>query len=901
MKSFLFFSLLLLLVLGAVVQSPVRVSAATSPIHYAVVTDLSRSDFNAETLTSAIEKFVSRNSKNEWASFFSSTTSPIIIDSQGSFLTAITLLSDAIVNASSTNLTLDAIFVADTPLITEGIVEFCSEPLHNLLNTPIISLLASGDELCDPSRNPQVICLCPVDNSVIRALLQTTYSQLGWEGVSVVLSDSIDGRRLVDVLSEEVALTGNPTITNILLLAVPDSNEEDVAFVHQMQSDSEVGVLCYLTAEEMERIHSTYLNIMETGAVGAMNLFFIGDYMALNALSSVTSFSTVSGVQTLSAALFVPHYNTASQLVAQGYLSSTVDELGAYTLTYLFDGLELVGRTKAMGSGTLTSSVLRTANFTGLSGQVSFESVDYNRIGIEIHLITAENPITSPLLTYTLSSASLTSIQNNQPSAVAANIPASPLKTATICLVSPGHCTDVSNIVSVMYVLMSESSKASLPYNINFALVNTGDNGVDGFSSLLQVSRQCTFLIGTGHSSVDNAIASIVNNYGITQIDFGAASATLTPPENAPIATFSRSIPEYVYSDKGFGEVCSHFGWERVIVVTTADSYGKERARHAVAAMVSRNIYVEKQYELADTSRSTILSTFQTIYNSDVSRIVFFALPLYGQDAENFYNIIDEATFLHNYVLLLDQQICMYGALYPSMRNKLQSSICLVPQVDVLSLEGLNIEVVEGLFTSSATTALSTSDFLEQSMNCAYTQVLPVNGFAVDAAYMALEALQSANAFGVSLYNTTNLLSFIRGKTFSGVTGTFSVDENGNRKTAAYLCNIQTPNNVVISFGSWSEDQKPNFLTISTTPWLWMDNSTTVPLDTFRDASFVFQSTALSSPGVIAMSIIGFVITVFAFFLCYRHYYIQRKIEEILAGNTIPITDTELKQLRGEV
>lgn len=77
-----------------------------------------------------------------------------------------------------------------------------------------------------------------------------------------------------------------------------------------------------------------------------------------------------------------------------------------------------------------------------------------------------------------------------------------------------------------------------------------------------------------------------------------------------------------------------------------------------------------------------------------------------------------------------------------------------------------------------------------------------------------------------------------------------------------------------------------------------MTQSTAVPHDTFRDASFVLQSVALSSPGVIAISVLGFVVTIFAFFLCYRHYHIQRKIESILTSDIIPITDTELKHLR---
>eukprot|EP00796_Vickermania_ingenoplastis_P004084 gene4084-2932_t len=854
-------------------------------IRYAVVADLSRDSFTAEDLNSAIKNYAAQHTSKGMALL--TTQSPIIINSQGSLLTAVTLLSNALTNNTGVN----AVVIADTPLVTEGVVEYMSQIGSSSGDAAaLISVLAAGDELCNVNRNPQVICLGVVDNAVAKALLETTHASLGWDGVSTVLSDTIDGRRLQQLLDTELALTKSPIIVKTELFPSSGSDADDFSFAESLLQDKEPGVACFLSSEEMMRLHSAYASLDKDNSTN--ELFFIGNYMALNALDSLTAADGPGG--SICGSLFVPHYKTATELKALQIVDAnhSLDELGAYTLSYLCDALEMMAQAESASVASL-----RAVNFTGLTGQVQFQMVGQLREGVAMHLITSAYPVSSPIVTYTATSTGGFLIQNVQPSFISNSIPASPLASFTVCLAFPPNCADVSSAMSVLYVMLLESAATS--YNAFFRAINTGNNGVEAFAPLVDVARQCSFLIGSGHASIDSAMAPIVNNFQTTQIEYQAASSLLTSHTNPIIPTFSRTVPMYSFSEKGFAEVCSHFGWERVIIITTSSQFGRERGHEVVAAMVSRNIYVEQEYHLADTSRSTILATLKKIYDSDVSRIIFMAVPLFGDDAKAFFNLIDEATFLHNYVFLLDHSICAYGVAHPSSRNKLQSSICMFPQVDLVTLAEMNSLVTLNNLPQQAKYLLAENGFIEQAQSCDYSQIPVANGFAVDAALLALTAVTNAASAGVSIFSSSALLPYVRNNTFVGITGQYTIDSMGNRDTATYDFDIQIPSQATVIFGTWSESQKPNFKTLPTEPWLWMTNKTTIPLDTFRDASFVFQSTALSSPGVIAISVLGFVITIFSFFLCYRHYHIQRKIEEILVSNTIPITDTELKHLRG--
>lgn len=883
-------------------------TAAAAPLNYAVIADFSRSTFTSAFLQSAIEAYVSNTSSS--LTLFQDAV-PHIINSNGSLLTALTQLDLA---AKSTPEGLKMIFIGDTSSITEGVSDFI---FHNSSQTPIISLMAASDSYC--ANYPQVLCICPAESSVVRGLLEISYSQFSWEGASAAMLDTVAGHRLGDELADQNALYLSPSITRYYYVSQTGS-DFSIPF-----NTKEIGIFTFLPDSEMLSLYANYINTSSTGrssgnsSVTVVNItnsssnhtstptnttsssscsfFFIGNYLSLNAREQFPGGGAC-------AALFVPHYASLTQLQTQGIIATNVtnsgnvtilDDTGAFVVSYLFDAMQMVQR----AGGSLNVSDFRGLNFTGFTGQVMFDRVTFQRLGVSIDLISATYDIESPLISYTLLGSGASTIQNLKPAIVSSWIPSSTLSTATVCLAIPPSCEDISQAVSVYYYLLYQYFvDPNISFSLNVKFIDTGNEGVSGYTSFLSIARLCTAVLGTGHASIDYALAPLINYFDITQIDYQAATSEFSGSHHQTIPSFSRSIPEYSYSDQGFAEICTHFGWERIIVLSTSDRYGEARGRQAVAAMVRRNVYVEKEYHLTSTSQEAVLSVFQKIYSSDVSRILLIAASFTSDEAKAFFNLIDQAPYLNNYVLLLDQTLCAYGNAYPSARNKLQSSICMAPEVSDIEIEALNDYIRANNLPLKASNLLTSGGFQTEASTCSYNNVSAYNGFAIDAGAVFFQAVSNANSEGVSWLNSSAILPFIRNQIFFGITTTFTIDAKGNRDSASYNCNVQTTNEKVVTFGSWSEDQKPSFQSLDVAKWVWMDNSTVVPLDTFRDAVFVFQSTAFSSPEGIAISAIGFILTIFAFFLCFRHYDIQHKIDRTLASNKIPVTDTELKQLR---
>lgn len=905
------------------------VSAA--PLNYAVIANLSRNTFSSSLLQSSIEAYTSNVSSS--LTLFENAV-PYFINSNGSLLTALSQLDIAAKNASGG---LDIIFIGDTSSVTEGVADYVSSSLvsangTSLSQIPIISLLPASESLC--KNYPQVVCICPTESSIAQGLLEVSYFSLSWEGASAVLMDTFGDHRLGAVLAEKNARHVSPTITEYYYVSEPLNS------FPALSDASEVGVLSFLPDQDMLLLYSHYINASTTNKSITKNsgnstitsadntnltnssrnttitsnftcpYFFIGNYLSLNARELFVN-------QGLCAVLFVPHYATPSQLQEQGILSTNsskelvrsdsstrdgstrssaiLDETGAFIISYLVDAMQIVEH----AGGTSNISALRSVNFTGVTGQVLFSFQSYQRLGISIDLISTSYSVDSPLISYTLSMEGTSQIQNLKPAVVSSLIPPSPLSTATLCLAIPPTCEDVSQATSIYYYLLYLFDVIpTTAFKLNVKLINTGNEGVSGYSTFLSVARLCTAVLGTGHASIDYRIAPLINYYDILQIDYQTATTVFTSSTLSTIPSLSRTIPLYSYSDIGFAEICTHFGWERVIVIATSDQYGVARGKDATAAMISRNVYVEKVYYLTNTSLNSMLQVFNEIYKSDVSRIIFFAVSLFGEEAENFFSVRQQAQYLNNYVFLLDQTLCTYGNTNPSARNKLQSSICMAPEAKALDLDDLNTFIKAKSLSSKAKSMLISGGFPTQATTCSYDTVSAYNGFAIDAGAVFYETVSEADATSISWANSSALLPLVRNESYFGVTTDFTIDSEGYRDWASYECNIQTPNQTIVTFGSWSENQKPNFQSSSAAKWIWMDNTTVVPLDTFRDASFVFQSTALSSPGGIAISILGFVITIFAFFLCFRHYDMQHKVERTLSSNNIPITETELKKLR---
>lgn len=93
---------------------------------------------------------------------------------------------------------------------------------------------------------------------------------------------------------------------------------------------------------------------------------------------------------------------------------------------------------------------------------------------------------------------------------------------------------------------------------------------------------------------------------------------------------------------------------------------------------------------------------------------------------------------------------------------------------------------------------LSDGGFVSQAQLCNLTQIPPFAGFAVDAGSVVIEAVSNAIHDNVSLSTSSNLLQYTRNHHFSGFTGDFTIDMNGNRVDASFSIDIQISDKLLV-------------------------------------------------------------------------------------------------------
>lgn len=858
-------------------------------IRWAILLDLTRTTLTLASLKSAVQLYISSSLGTTGQTLFASE--PTILNSDGNMITALSLVSELVLNPNTFPAVL---FMAETADVSTAVSDVLRQN-DTTADILIVSAHTSNAKLCDPTTNPHTMCMVPRDLLNVRGLLEITSSQLRWSSMAMVFSNTGYGQGVqANVASQVQAATTTPTVVAEVFMNPSSSTTDDDALLAQIMTHKPKGIACFLSEAQMRRFRSAVSRSRWSGSV-----FLLGSREALNLLPQLTG--SYQPLISAWGALFVSSYTSVDSFVRQHYFTyDLIDDYGAYVVSHLFDGMKMV----ALAGGTTSMAALRAVNFAGFSGTVAFDPVYYQRVETTFSLVMQQYPVSMPLLTWYVQSYSTPTVIHNEFSAtIAALIPASPLRSVTVCMTSPTSCADTEMMSSMLFVLLNYNAQtASDDTKVNFLpiAINTGESGVVGLSSLIPVARTCTLLTGPGTSSVTQALTAVINEFQITQVDYNTANSYFTSDAYS-FPYFSRTIPANSFSYRGFGEVCAHFAWERVILITTNDQFGISRAAAMTAAMQRRNVYVENTYYLDENNGITISTVLDTIYKKDVSRILHILLPLSGTKAKAFFDLVDTKSFMRNYVFFLSKDLCLYGATHPESRAKLQSSICMLPYVPPERITAIN----EALSNSTAVqqeirTVLSDGGFLSQAETCDIATVHNFSGFAVDAGYLIISAVERAVAAGVSLDKSATLRQYIRGTTLNNFTGQFTISSIGERDFAAYYVDIQVKDSAV-TIGTWSERQTPALRTSDTSAIYWMTNSTTVPLDTFRDISFVLGTTVSASPGTIVLSVLGFVGTIGVFFFCYRHYRMQKLVEITLEGSDVPITDDELRRLRAGI
>ncbi|CCW71553.1 unnamed protein product [Phytomonas sp. Hart1] len=866
---------------------PTGIQAPGQSLRWAILLDLTRTTLTVESISRGVEKYASELASTPGYILFDEK--PTVINSDGSFATALSKVSELI---SDENKLPDVLFLAETTevsILTMDILR-SSEAKDKIL---VISIGASNEILCNSILNPRLVCIVPPDLTNFRGVLEVASASLRWESMAVIFSSSKYAVNFQKVASTQLqGVSYVPTIVGQGFLDSVASQEEYDALLAKLIKHSPKGIACFVDEKQLNHLH-------EAVQRANRDIFLLGNRAALGVLNQLNGNDQPHDKPY--SGLFVSIYTTVDKFVTMGYFTKDeVDEYGAYTMSHLFDGIRLIAEAK----GVNRMHILRAVRFHGFTGAVSFAPLRNERVDTGFALILHHYRMPNPLVRWESGNDMTKSvIHNPNATLTAALIPPSPLRSAVVCLAVSPTCADAELTSAMLFMLLFRNKENVL----NGAAVmflphvfNTGLDGMAGLSSLSTtgIGRACTVLIGPGRLTILTALTPMLNSYQIPQLDYAVSDDFLTLA-NYTYPFFSRTTPPNAFNYFAYSSTCRYFSWERVIVLSTVDDIGTFRAKSMMHSMESQNIYVEKTFFLQNNSKASLVGALNEIYEKYISRIILVMLSLFGEDAKMFFNLIDELPFMNKYVFFLSTDLCLHGAAYPEQRNKLQSSICLFPYVPTDHLEDLNLkaEANPDIF-QDVKSILRGANLIVQAETCSMKDIPSFTGFAVDAAYVLIDVIERALAAEVSIKTGNHLLPLIRKTSINKFTEGCTINDKGDRNFSVYEVNIQIPGSI-LGIGVWDTRNKQPFTRMDSSNFIWMTNSTSIPLDTFRDYSFILDNTIPASYGTILLCVLGFLFTFGLLFFSYQHYRVQTQIEMALLSNNVPITEEELRRLKG--
>eukprot|EP01114_Cavostelium_apophysatum_P014275 TRINITY_DN3657_c0_g1_i6.p1 TRINITY_DN3657_c0_g1~~TRINITY_DN3657_c0_g1_i6.p1 ORF type:complete len:1502 (-),score=352.50 TRINITY_DN3657_c0_g1_i6:67-4572(-) len=492
-----------------------------------------------------------------------------------------------------------------------------------------------------------------------------------------------------------------------------------------------------------------------------------------------------------------------NQTILNGTLSNgtAVDLRSNYDIAYAYDAVYMfyyaLEKLYAAGLDYIDSyrlmEELRASNFSGATGQVSFDPVTYDRITSYEVLKWSVNSSSFNNIGTWLRYDGLKMKDNAFPGGVPKSLSSEEeIPIGIILIHNKYNYQFYCAFVRALDLLVARDPKYFFGKRIKAIYMDAqNDEGNIIGPSLALAWEDVVGVLGAGSSWNSAAAHMILANYQIPLMSFSSTSSDLSNKELYPY--FLRTIPSDATQGIAMARVCKHFGWDAVGALASSDIYGSAGSK----------IFLEEAAKL------NITVTFQSVTGSDapvaVSAlkdahcrvfILFASLPVYPK-------------ILHAAMDL--------GVIGPGFVWFASDSFMATPTQQYEEIFGIGYnDFIEGVIGTTPTQGEGhTYDTLVEAISKDWIDEYPDEGayqpswylgYAFDAAFVLGMAIHNVMLDGKDPSDGRILLEYLKMTHINGTTGDISFDESGDRIGNYDILNWDSASNQMLKVGMWSHE-----------------------------------------------------------------------------------------------
>lgn len=300
--------------------------------------------------------------------------------------------------------------------------------------------------------------------------------------------------------------------------------------------------------------------------------------------------------------------------------------------------------------------------------------------------------------------------------------------------------------------------------------------------------------IGPTYTSTSLSAALVARSFDLPLISPSATSPSLSDTESYP--TFSRTCSSDVLQGKALARLVYHFGVTACATLSTTESYSSRFTAAFLTEADDLGIFVESVQNF-DEHVGDITTEVANIRNTGVAVVV---LLLLGPDVITAFKEFDEQDMINEHYMyfggdgwidvILDSPAAAENISEATVTRWLSGAVGTTGYVPRESEEYQAFEA-----RWQAGYAANNADFFNLSTPTSWS------AYAYDATWLAIQALNQWIEIPEQTRQKTDLLSLIRSTTINGVTGTFQLDENGDRQGDFFVFNYDGTSSTAIPIG----------------------------------------------------------------------------------------------------